>query len=66
MNTLETLSPREREILTMYARGLIGKQIADQLNMSEHTVNDRRRAIARKLGVNLWAACAQAGKAGWV
>lgn len=66
MNQLATLSPREREVLTCYALGLIGKQIADRLSISERTIDAHRQGIHRKLGVNLWAACALAGKAGWI
>lgn len=66
MKQLADLSPREREVLTLYAQGLLGKQIADRLGVAERTVDTHRQGIHRKLRMNLWAACAQAGKAGWV
>lgn len=45
------LSPRESEILTLMARGLISKEIAQQLGISEGTVKTHRKHIHEKLGV---------------
>jgi DNA-binding NarL/FixJ family response regulator len=45
------LSPREREVLNGLADGLAYKQIADQLNVSIHTVRNYIRRIYEKLHV---------------
>jgi len=46
------LSNGEREVLMMVAQGMLNKQIAARLNLSEITVKVRRRQIKDKLGVN--------------
>lgn len=46
------LSLREQEILQLLARGLISKQIADQLFISVNTVNTHRQRILEKLSVS--------------
>ena len=46
------LSPREKEILEFMVRGLIKKEIADQLNLSYHTVDNHLRNIYTKLQVH--------------
>jgi DNA-binding CsgD family transcriptional regulator len=46
------LTVRERQILPLMVRGFIKKEIADQLSLSFHTVNNHERSIYRKLGVN--------------
>jgi DNA-binding NarL/FixJ family response regulator len=46
------LTDREKETLEMMARGLIIKQIAEQLSISYHTVNTHLRNIYEKLHVN--------------
>lgn len=45
------LSDRETEIITHIAEGLTNVQIADQLCLSNHTVNTHRKNIMAKLGV---------------
>jgi DNA-binding NarL/FixJ family response regulator len=45
----DTLTPREREILTLLAEGLVNKEIAVQLGISEHTVKTHLAAIYEKL-----------------
>lgn len=45
------LSERESEIIVMIAEGLTNAQIADQLFLSNHTVNTHRKNIMSKLGV---------------
>ena len=47
-----SLSSREQEILRLVQRGLISKEIADQLYISVHTVNTHRQRILEKLNVN--------------
>ena len=46
-----TLSERENEIITLIAEGLTNQQIADQLFLSNHTINTHRKNIMSKLGV---------------
>lgn len=46
------LSLREREILEFMIKGMINKEIADQLGVSFHTVNNHLRSIYRKLHVH--------------
>jgi DNA-binding CsgD family transcriptional regulator len=45
------LSDREIEVLTLLARGLITKEIADRLGLSTHTVISHRKRISAKLGI---------------
>lgn len=47
----EKLSKRESEILSLLAKGLSYKLIADQLNLSPHTIHNRLRGIYKKLHV---------------
>lgn len=46
------LSEREREILELMVKGLIKKEIADQLKLSYHTVDNHLRSIYTKLHVH--------------
>ncbi len=46
------LSVREQEILQLLSKGLISKQIADQLFISVNTVNTHRQRIIEKLNVS--------------
>jgi DNA-binding NarL/FixJ family response regulator len=43
---------REREIIVACRDGLMGKEIADRLGISFHTVNVHKRNIFHKLGIN--------------
>ena len=47
-----TLSVREKEIITGVVRGLTNKEIAKSLFLSTHTVITHRRNIARKLEIH--------------
>jgi DNA-binding NarL/FixJ family response regulator len=51
-----TLSARENEIVQLIAEGLSYTRIAEQLNLSAHTVTTHRRNVMQKLGVNSTAA----------
>lgn len=44
-----SLSPREKEILTLVAKGKIAKEIAAELHISPHTIYTHRKNILRKL-----------------
>lgn len=63
----EVLTPREREVLLLVARGMSNRQIADALTVGDETVKSHVTAVLGKLGVNqrgqvaLWAL-----KHGWV
>jgi PAS domain S-box-containing protein len=47
-----TLSPREREVLAMLARGLTGEQIAARLVLSPETIRTHIRNAREKLGAS--------------
>lgn len=47
--TATSLTPREKEILTLVAKGKIAKEIADELNISPHTIYTHRKNIMKKL-----------------
>jgi DNA-binding CsgD family transcriptional regulator len=49
--SLALLSRREREVCAAVARGLLNKQIAAELGISERTVREHRGAAMKKLGV---------------
>jgi FixJ family two-component response regulator len=42
---IESLTDREREVMTMVTAGLLNKQIAAELNLSEITVKLHRRRV---------------------
>ncbi len=45
----DTLTPREREVMTLVSAGCLNKQIADQLDISEITVKIHRAQVMRKM-----------------
>jgi DNA-binding NarL/FixJ family response regulator len=49
---IATLTPQQFRVMTMIAEGLLNKQIAWELGVSEATVKAHMTAIMRKLGVN--------------
>ena len=51
----KTLTPREREIALLCCDGLLSKEIADRLNISQRTVETHKNNIFRKLGINTTA-----------
>ena len=48
---LQGLTDREREVLTLVARGLSTKEIASSLDIGQRTVETHRANLMRKLGV---------------
>ncbi|WP_075214442.1 response regulator [Mongoliimonas terrestris] len=49
---MASLTPREREILTMLARGMNGRSIADRLGLSSKTVQNNLSQIRLKLNAS--------------
>ena len=52
LQAIETLTPREKEILRALAEGLESKQIAQKLNISVDTEHTHMVNILHKLGVH--------------
>jgi len=50
-DTLDLLTPREREVLQLLAEGLSNQEIADQLSISVKTVETHRGNMMKKLSV---------------
>ena len=48
---LAQLTPRERQVCDLVARGLLNKQIADEIGASERTVKIHRGRAVQKLGI---------------
>ena len=51
-SALQSLSPRELQVLRLVAEGKTSKEIANVLILSEQTVRSYRKTMMRKLGVN--------------
>lgn len=51
----DSLTKREREVLTYVASGLLNKEIAEQMNISLTTVISHRKNIVKKLHINTMA-----------
>ena len=51
-NPFDTLLPRERKLVTLVARGLRNREIAEELGVTEGTVKVYLHAIFEKLGVS--------------
>jgi len=45
-----SLTPREREVLDLIARGATNREIADTLHLSPHTIHEHTSSLYRKLG----------------
>ncbi len=50
------LSPKEKEVISLVARGLTSKEIAMKLGISFHTVETHRKEALRKSGAKNTAA----------
>ncbi len=57
---LELLTPREHEVLLHVVRGLLNKQIADELGASEQTIKVHRHRVMEKMEVASVAELVQA------
>ena len=55
----ETLTPGERDVFKLVVKGLLNKQIAAELNVSEITVKVRRSHLMQKLHLNAKDAAVQ-------
>jgi DNA-binding NarL/FixJ family response regulator len=51
LKRLQSLTPRQARVLSMVAEGLLNKQIAYELGVSEATIKAHVSAILQKLGV---------------
>ncbi|HLK64325.1 MAG TPA: response regulator [Bryobacteraceae bacterium] len=49
-NRLETLTPRERQVLALVVTGLLNKQIAGELGTTDLTIKAHRGRVMRKMG----------------
>lgn len=47
---INDLSPREREVLQLLMQGCDTAEVAEELNISRHTVNTHRRSILYRTG----------------
>ena len=52
MDSDNTLTRREREVLGLIGQGKTSKQIAQNLNLSVYTVNNHRKHICKKMGLH--------------
>ena len=52
LQRLDSLTTREHEVLTYLITGMLNKQIAYELNISERTVKAHRKQVFDKMGVN--------------
>ena len=56
---LDSLTPRERQVLELVARGLLNKQIAGELGTAEKTIKVHRGRLMHKMQVKSAAALVQ-------
>ncbi|HEY4691939.1 MAG TPA: response regulator transcription factor [Bellilinea sp.] len=64
---LDPLTARERQVLQLAAEGLANKEIASQLQISEHTVKFHLSSLYSKLGVSSRTEAVRTGtRQGWV
>lgn len=61
---LASLTARELEVLVYCAKGFESRETGELMGLSIHTICEYRRRAARKLDMNMYAACALVAKAG--
>jgi FixJ family two-component response regulator len=49
---LETLTPRERQVLALVVAGRLNKQVAGELGTTEETIKVHRGRVMRKMGAD--------------
>jgi DNA-binding CsgD family transcriptional regulator len=49
---MDELTPREREVVVLVARGLTNREVSSELSISERTAGNRVAKILKKLGLN--------------
>ena len=59
----DTLTPREREIMALVAAGLMNKQVAGKIGLSEITVKVHRGRVMKKMGARSLADLVRMGDA---
>ena len=59
--TMESLSDREREVLSLVADGLSNKEVGERLHLAATTVRDHMQSVMRKLQVSTRTGAAVAG-----
>ncbi len=51
-SAIEMLTPREKDVLLLLARGYTNRQIAEEMNLSTRTIEGHRASLVNKLGVS--------------
>ena len=49
---MKKLSPREKEVYSLWYEGLMNKQIAFDLELNQSTISEYKRRAFKKLGLN--------------